>query len=135
MLSGGKAERPTLHGNPLPIAVGVRPRNGRTLQVEVNIVRNKQIEAPAAVVVQKTTSRAPARRVTRKAGGLGHIAEGTVTVVAVELVVSEVGAKNILETVVIIVPNTDPGSPADGVEARLFSHVGESAVTTVLVEA
>ena len=65
---------------------------------------------------------------------LGHVGEGAVAVVAVELVLAVVGEKQIFEAVVVVVANADADGPAGIPQARFFRHVFERAVAIVLVE-
>ena len=48
---------------------------------------------------------------------------------------SEVGAKDVVEAVVVVIADADAVGPASGVEAGLFGDVGEGAVAIVFVEA
>src|SRR5580692_1843411 len=89
---------------------------------------------PVAVVIEKTASSAPPRLFVQKPGGLRYVRKRAVAIVAVKDVLSEVGAKNIFKPVVIVVPDANARSPADGTQARLFCNVRERPITIVLVQ-
>ena len=55
-----KPARATGYGHPHPAAICVLPGLGGFLQIEIKIVGDEQIEVAVPVVVEKSTSRAPA---------------------------------------------------------------------------
>src|SRR6476660_6442959 len=87
------------------------------------------------VVVEKGTASAPAGRTFLPEPGLpGHVGECSISVVAIEPVLSEVGAENVVEAVVVIVGDAHPAGPACRFQACLLGYVGERAVAVVLIE-
>jgi len=62
------------------------------------------------------------------------VSEGAVAVVAVENIFSEVGDEEIVETIVIVVADTDSLSPAGMEQAGFGGDVGEGAVAIVFEE-
>src|SRR5256885_5094979 len=102
---------------------------------KTDVIRNKQVKVPITVVVQETASRAPPRLIVQEPGSLRHIGEGAITIVAVEYVLSEVGAEHVFKSVVIVVPDADAGGPTNGMETRLLRNIRERPVAIVLVQA
>ena len=102
---------------------------------ETDVIRNKQVKVPITVVVQETASRAPPRLIVQEPGSLRDIGEGAITIVAVENVLSEVGAEHVFKSVVIVVPDADAGGPTNGMETRLLRNIRERPVAIVLVQA
>ncbi len=135
MPSGRHPPRSALDGNALPVAVGVRPGDGRVLEREAHVVGDEQVQVAIPVVVQEAASGSPARLGVQEPRRLRHVREGSVAVVPVEGVLPEAGAEEIFEAVVVVVPDADSGSPTHGTQAGLFRDIGERPVTIVLVEA
>jgi hypothetical protein len=71
----------------------------------------------------------------KQAGFPGHIGEGAIAVVAIEAILAVIGEKEILEAVVVVVPNANALRPSDIDQARLDGDIRECAVAVVLVEA
>src|SRR5271167_167503 len=74
-----------------------------------------------------------------QAGLRGHIGEGAVAVVAIELVLAVVSDEEIFEPVVVVVAHADAGGPPGPLrsnwgQAGLGGHVLESAVAIVVIE-
>src|SRR5215469_2642910 len=85
---------------------------------ESHVVRDKQVQVPVTVVVQKRASRAPARLVIPQPGSPGHVAKGSIPIVAVESVLSEISTEKIVESVVVVIPYANTASPANRLQAR-----------------
>ena len=113
-----KAARAAEHRNPLPVAVAVRARHRRVLEREPDVVRDEQIEVAVAVVVEEAAAGAPARLRVPEPRRLRHVGEGPVAVVAIEPVLAEERAEEILEAVVVVVADADAGRPLHGLRAR-----------------
>ena len=102
---------------------------------EAHVIGNEQIKVPIPVVVQETASRSPAGLIVPKAGTLGYVGKRPIAVVSIETVLAEVGAKNILESVVVVVTDANAGRPARCLQTGFLGDVGEGAVAIVLVKA
>src|SRR5579863_2475766 len=135
MSSGGQSTGPTLHGNTFPVAVHILAGYGRMFKREADVVRNEKIEVAIAVVIKETASRAPAWLIAQKAGRLGHVSKRSIAIVAVKTVLTKIGAEDVFEAVVVVVPDADAGGPAHGLQSCLLGDVGESAVAVVFVKA
>ena len=104
------------------------------LDVEVDVVRNEEIEMTIAVVVEKGTAGVPACFRLEQACFSGDIGEGAVTIVTVEDVLAVVANKEIVPTVVVVVADTAALAPAAVGKAGFGGDVGERAVPVVLEE-
>src|SRR5580698_9934809 len=104
-----QAARTTIHRYSLPVAIDVLARFRNRLEIEFNVVRNKEVEASVAIVVDERASSPPIASGVRhgKAGLLGNIGKGAVAVIAIELVLPEIGTENILPPVVVVVAHAD----------------------------
>ena len=132
--SHGQPARTAQDRQAFPVAVGVLAGNGSVFKGEADVIRCKQIEVSVAVVIDKGAARAPAWLIIPQAGFFGYIGECSIAIVAIQLVLSEVGAEKILKTIIVIVSDADAGCPANRLQAGLLSHVSEGAVALVFVE-
>ena len=80
--------------------------------VDVDVVGDKQIKKPVAVVVDKGAARSEPDAVVREVSLFRHIGKRAVAVVAVELVLPVVGDEQIFEAVVVVVADTNAHRPA-----------------------
>src|SRR5215831_19815919 len=102
-------------------------RRSKTLPValnrEVKVVRDKKVETTVAIIVDPCRACAPARII--HTGLVGHIGEGSVSVIVIQHVATEICDIKILKTIVVIVSNCDSHSVSDMSDARLLGHVNE----------
>src|SRR6267154_46294 len=89
---------------------------------------------PVAVIVHKAAAGAPVLRMAPKTGGLGHIREGAIAVVAIQNILPKTGAENIVNAIVVIVADANAARPANRMQSRFFRNIGESAISVVLIE-
>src|SRR5256885_15643978 len=99
----------------------------RLLVIELDIVRNIEIQPPVAVIVCKSRTGAPMR--VPYLGFLSHIRERPVVVIAIELVGTVVANIQIWPTVVVVVCHGSAHAPVVPGHTGLLGHVRESAVT------
>src|SRR5579872_1394890 len=88
-----------------------------------------------AVIVHKAATCAPSSVRVQQPRGLGDIRKSAVAVVAIKAVLSEIGAENVLESVVVVISDANTVSPAGGMQSGLFSHVGKRSIAVVFVQA
>src|ERR1700730_4169248 len=87
------------------------------------------------VVVEKGTAGAPAGwTFLPEPGVLSHIGECPISVVAIEPILSEVGAEDVVEAVVVVVGYAHSAGPTCSPQAGCVSNVGECAIAVVLIE-
>src|SRR5216684_2274474 len=87
------------------------------------------------VVVEKGTAGAPAGwTFLPEPGLLSHIGERPISVVAIEPILSEVGAEDVVEAVVVVVGDAHSAGPTYRSQADLVGNVGERAIPVVLIE-
>ena len=87
-----------------------------------------------AVIVDERTAGSPPGMLVPQARLPGDIAESAVAIISIQLVLSVIGAEQIFETVVVVVPNANRRCPPGGTQASLLCHVSESTVTVIPVE-
>src|SRR5258708_17416634 len=131
----GQSSRSALDGDTFPVAIHVLAWNRRVFEGEAHIVRYEQMEVPIAVVVEETASRTPSRLLVPKTGGLGHVGKRSISVVAIETILPKIRAEDVLESVIVVVADTDSGGPSHRLQPGLFRHIGKSTVAIVLVKA
>ena len=90
-------------------------------QREVHVIRDEQIEQAVAVVIQPGGAGRPALVV--HAGLARDIGESPVAVVVIKNVRAEVGDVEVLETVVVVIPNRHAHAVADVPDAGFFRDV------------
>src|ERR1700733_6644169 len=103
--------------------------------IELDVVRNKQIEVAVAVVIEECATGIEAGFGIEQTGLLGHIGKSAVAAVVVEPILAEIGKKEILEAVVIVVADAKPIGPSRIPQAGLVGNVGECAIAIVVIEA
>src|SRR5258708_4955876 len=131
----GQSSRSALDGDTFPVAIHVLAWHRRVFEGEAHIVRYEQIEVPIAVVVEETASRTPSRLLVPKTGGLGHVGKRSISVVAIETILPKIRAEDVLESVIVVVADTDSGGPSHRLQPGLFRHIGKSTVAVVLEKA
>src|SRR5262249_30824618 len=89
--SCGKAARPAIHGHSLPCAIGILARSRQPFQSRVEIVGDKKIQSPVAIVVHPRTARPVTHSGLSKSCFLGYIGESSVSVVVIKHVAAIVG--------------------------------------------
>src|SRR5205807_30634 len=68
-------------------------------------------------------------------GSLRHVGKGSIPIVVIEPVLSEISTENIVESVVVVVSYANTASPANSLQARFFSYVREGAIAIISIEA
>src|SRR2546423_829593 len=87
-----------------------------------------------AIVIHPRATRTPALAGMQQPGVLCHIAESTITIVAIQNILRPTRNKKVLETVVVIVPYRHATGPTLARESCFCSYVRKSAITIVLVK-
>src|SRR3954466_14596356 len=87
-----------------------------------------------AIVIHPRATRTPALAGMQQPRFFCHIAESTIPIVAIQSVLRPAGNKEVLETIVVIIPNRDTAGPTLAGESCFCSHVSKSAITVVLVK-
>src|SRR5215467_3747076 len=102
------------YGSPLPQACGILAGQGRSGNLEVNIVRYHNIKQAVPVVIDESAARAPLGSRSRHARGLGNFFEPPSSFIVVKPVFSIVGDKKVFKAVIVVIPNADSLSPSGG---------------------
>ena len=88
------------------------------LEGEVYVIGDEEVQVAIPIVIKETATGSPPRLIVPQPGCLGHIGKRSIPIVAIEAVLSEVGAEDVLESVVVVVADAYPGSPAYRVSVR-----------------
>src|SRR5215469_18340697 len=134
MLACGQAARTAFDGNPFPAAIGVVTRGQGVLEGEADVVGNEEIQMAVAVVVHEAAAGSKSCLIVPKAGRLGHIGERSVAVIAVQGVLSKIGAKYVVKAVVVIVSDRDSTCPSEPVQTRFLCDIRECPVPVILIQ-
>src|ERR1019366_1414504 len=127
--------RAAVHRNSLPGAIDVGAGFRSMLQIELNVVGDEEIEVPVAIIVDKGATGAPPGVIVPESCRSGDIGKRSVAIVSIQFVLSEVGAEQILETVVVIITDRHGRCPSCRTQTRFLGNVSEGAIAVVAVEA
>ena len=83
-----------------------------SLDVEVDVVGDKEVEVAIAVIVKKGAAGVPPRLRLKQARLFRNVSEGAIAVVAVEDVLAVVADKEIVPAVIVVVANTATLAPS-----------------------
>src|SRR5215472_1100517 len=132
---GRKAARAAVDGHSFPAAVGILTWLRQLLNHCVEVIGHKKIELTVSIVVYPGASGTVSSRALCKSGLLRHVGEGAVAIVVIKHIVTVVGDKDVVKTVVIIVSYCHCRRPTGALEPCSFGHIREGAITIVLIEA
>src|SRR5438045_9004449 len=97
-------------------------------------VGNEKVKVAITLKVYEAGARAPSLLLIPKTSRFCNVGESAIPVITIKDVLSEAGTKNVVEAVVVVISYAYSTSPAGKAQAGLFSDVGKSAVTIVLVQ-
>ncbi len=106
----------------------------RRLDIEVDVIGDKQVEMAVAVVVEEGAAGVPPCLRLQQARLLRDVGEGAVAVVAVEDVLAEVADKEVVPAIIVVIADTAALTPSCAGESGFRGDVGEGAVAIVLEE-
>src|SRR6266853_4258607 len=126
--------RSAFDGNTFPPTVGVFPRSSGIFKGKANVVGNEEIQMPIAVVIQEGAAGSKPLLIARQPGRLRHIGESSVAVIAVKHVLPEIGAKDIVKAIVVVVSDTDPAGPPERAQPCLFGDIRKCSIPVILIQ-
>src|SRR6266567_4595301 len=135
MLACEQTARSAFNGNTFPPTIGVFSRSSGIFEGEANVVGDKHVQMTIAVVVHERAACSKPRLIAPQPGGLGHIGEGSVAVVAIKSVLAEVGAEDIVKAIVVVVPDADSTSPSERAQTCFLRNIRKRSVAVVFVQA
>src|SRR5205807_9941589 len=100
MLAGRQTPGAALNRDSFPPAVRVVAGRGGVFKRKPNVIGNGQIQVSVTVVVHQGAAGAKPLFIVPKARRLGHMGESSVAVIAVQRVLSKIGAKYFVKAVV-----------------------------------
>ena len=130
-----KAAGTAKDGHAAAIAGRIRTADGNFVRVESYVVVDEEIQLAVAIVVDPGAAGSVTRAGMGKPRLLGHVRERAVAVVVKQDVLAPAGDEEIVEAVVIVIADRDPGGPDAAAEARARGHVAERAVAIVAIQA
>ena len=134
MLAGRQTPRAAFNRDSFPPAVRVVAGSGGVFKRKPNVIGNEQIQVSVTVVVHEGAAGPKPLLIVPKASRLGHIGESSVAVIAVQRVLSKIGAKYVVKAVVVIVSDRDSTCPSEPVQTRFLRDIRECPVPVVLVQ-
>ena len=126
--------RSAFDGNAFPPTVGVFPRNSGIFKGKANVVGNEEIQMSIAVVIQEGAAGSKPLLIAPQPGRLGNIGESSVAVVAVKHVLPEIGAKDIVKAIVVVVSDADSAGPPEQAQPCLFSDIRKCPIPVILIQ-
>src|SRR5262249_23221309 len=102
------------------------------LHVEIDIVRNKQVQIAVVVVIDKRGPGGPSR--SPHAGLRRDVRKRSVAVVLEKVILSQAGYKQVVKAVVVVIANGATHAPSDVPNPHLVRDVREGAVTVVVIQ-
>src|ERR1700740_3563050 len=90
---------------------------------------------PIAIVIHERAARAKPWLLVPEPSRFGHIRESSVAIVAVKRVLAEIGAKNIVKAVVVVVADANSACPPNRPQARFIRRIRKCSVSIILVQA
>src|ERR1700733_2809283 len=136
VLSAGQSGRSAGHEDSL-VSAGSILRQRCSLQVEVDIVCDEQVQLSIPVVVNKCAAAVPTDLGARlnQAGFFRDLSKRSIAIVAVEGVLAVVGHEQVIEAVVVVVADAASLAPSGLVlQSRTDRHVSKCSVPIVLEE-
>ena len=124
-MGGGQPARAAYDHNPLPLAALAAAGLRSFVQIEVDVVRDENIEVAVAVVIDKRAAGPPARAGDGKARGLGDIRESSSAQIPVETIVAVVSDQKVRMPVVVEIAYTGGLRPAGPRQPGLLTHFGK----------
>src|SRR5438874_10055958 len=119
VLCSGQATRSAHDWHAFPHARSALTGSGRGREIEIDVVRNNQIQESVAIVVHESAACAPCFPISCNSRLSAYFAEDALLVV-VQTIASVIGDVQIVPAVVIVVSNADSLAPAGGHEPSLL---------------
>src|SRR5262249_7301026 len=104
---------------------------GSGLQIEVDVVGDKQVQVAVAVIIEKGAACAPLGVLGTQASLRGYVGGRPVAIVVVERVAAPVGDEEIIETVVIVIADAHGLAPSGSRQAGLVGNIAKRSVAVV----
>ena len=117
-MSVGRPFRTAIDGNALPETIHALAWFGYRREIELQVVRDEEIEPAILVIVDERASRSPSGSRRGEPSGSRHILEPEFTAVAVEHIRAVRGHEQIEPAVVVHVARADRRRPGDAIESR-----------------
>jgi uncharacterized protein YjbJ (UPF0337 family) len=95
------------------------------LEVKANVVGDEEVQMAVAVVVEESTSSAPARFGLPQSGLPGYIGKSAIAVVTIKTVLTKVGAENIVVTIVVARAIKDLAKSTKAIRKNLPAKIGD----------
>src|SRR5262245_17736143 len=134
ILSGRQSARAAHDRNSFPHAKLTAAFGRSFIEVEVDIVGDKEVQVSVPVIIQKSAARAPACRFEHQPGALRDIDKTALSGIPVKVILSEIGHEQIIEAVIIIIGYTRALAPARPDQVRLFCHISEFSYFIIAIE-
>ena len=126
------SSRTTLHRNTAVAACGTNPKLRQILHVEIDVARDHQVHKAVAVIVSKSSARAPSR--IDQVSLLSYICECAVPVIAIEHESFFASNEDVGPAIVVIVRDSSSHGPARIAQSRVIGDISKCAVVIVVVQ-
>ncbi len=106
-----QSTRSAIDGNTLPITGGIFARGRHLGEIEIQVVRNEQIQVAIAIVIDPCAAGRIAASIVKQARLFRYVGEGSVSIVAEEDVLPPTGNKKIVESIVVVIAHGHAARP------------------------
>src|ERR1700674_1918773 len=126
--------RSAFNGNSFPSTVGVFARSGSIFKGKANVVGNEEVKISIAVIIHEGAARAKPLLIAPKPGGFCYIGESSVSVIAVKHVLPEIGAKDVVKAIVVVISDADSAGPSERPQLCFFRDTRKGPIPIVLIQ-
>ena len=124
--------RAALHADAAEFAGWLAAEFRQIAELEVHVIGHHQVEIAIMVVISKSRAGGPAAVAHSRL--FADVGESAVAVVSVKRVLAEVGAKNVLEAVVVVVTDADSTGPSEGPQSCLLRDIRKCPITIIPIQ-
>src|SRR5439155_15534733 len=104
------------------------------LEIQIHVIGYEQVQLAVLVVIQKRTACAPPHRFVQQPRLLSNVTKSAIPIVSIENILTVIGDKQIVVSVVIIVSHAGPLPPARAKQLGVSSHIRKGSILVIVVE-
>src|ERR1035437_1964513 len=128
-----QSSRTALDGDSAKLASRARTERRKIVQIQIHIVRHKQVRPAIAIVVAEGRSRCPSG-IIAQACLFSDVSECSIAIIAIQHYPAEAGHQQIGPAIVVVVSDDGAHCPTRIADTGLIRHVGESSVVIVVIK-
>src|SRR5581483_8009415 len=129
----GQAARSAIHGDAAVVTVGIRPSSRSRSWIELQVIRDKQIQMPVQIHIDKRASSVIASPILRQMRGRSHILKPLAADISIEMIRSPGRDKKIGAAIVIVIARADAFCPSVRTQSYFIGHIAKSILALVVI--